>query len=141
MFNFARRKDDNEALVRLMEASEKYDAHWHVDKKVPLAILLGFIIQTSGMIWFAGRLVMRVELLEKYTVTASEVRALSASVELMANDLVTRPEIYAEIAMIRKDLEQDKERVEENKADIYILRDRILSLQQRLIELHPKNSH
>lgn len=30
------------------------EAHWHVDKRVPLAVLLVLAVQTGGIFWWAG---------------------------------------------------------------------------------------
>ena len=28
--------------------------HWHLDKRVPLALIVALVIQTSGMVWWAA---------------------------------------------------------------------------------------
>lgn len=38
---------------------------WHLDKRVPVAIILALLIQTAGMIWSAATLWGRVEALER----------------------------------------------------------------------------
>ena len=37
---------------------------WHLDKKVPIAIIVAICIQTGGLIWWAARLESRVGSLE-----------------------------------------------------------------------------
>ena len=136
MFNFARRKHDNETLVKLMEASEKYDAHWHVDKKVPLAILLGFVLQTSGMVWFAGRLVMRVELLEKYTVTSAEVKSLADALKNRTEDRITKTEFLGVMSLVNKGILDNTALANENKKGIYTLRDKLWEMNTEMLGKH-----
>lgn len=31
------------------------DANWHLDKRVPVAIIFAIIVQTSGIVWWAGQ--------------------------------------------------------------------------------------
>lgn len=40
---------------------------WHLDKKVPIAIILTLIIQTAGLVWFVAKLDSRVTLVEGRT--------------------------------------------------------------------------
>lgn len=43
---------------------EKY---WHLDKKVPLAIIISIVIQTAGLVWFVAKLDSRITLVEGRT--------------------------------------------------------------------------
>lgn len=38
---------------------------WHLDKRVPIAIILAIFVQTAGVVWWAARLEARVVTLEK----------------------------------------------------------------------------
>lgn len=38
---------------------------WHLDKRVPIAIILAIFVQTAGVVWWAARLENRVVTLEK----------------------------------------------------------------------------
>jgi len=40
------------------------DSHWHLDKRVPVALILTIIIQTVGAVWWAASLSSRVDILE-----------------------------------------------------------------------------
>lgn len=42
-----------------------YDQSWHLDRKVPIALILAIVMQTAGIIWFAAGIYHRVETLEK----------------------------------------------------------------------------
>jgi hypothetical protein len=44
---------------------QKYEREWHLDKKVPIAMIVTITLQTVGVIWFAAGLFHRVESLER----------------------------------------------------------------------------
>ena len=37
------------------------NSHWHLDKRVPIAMLIGLFVQLLGAIWFAAQAVQRFE--------------------------------------------------------------------------------
>jgi hypothetical protein len=39
-----------------MESEREQDAHWSIDKKVPLALLIGLVLQAGAGVWFAAAL-------------------------------------------------------------------------------------
>lgn len=41
------------------------DARWHLDKRVPIALLLAMLIQTGGAFWWAATISERINNLEK----------------------------------------------------------------------------
>jgi hypothetical protein len=41
------------------------DRHWHLDRKVPIALILALGAQTSAVSWWAATLSARVDLLER----------------------------------------------------------------------------
>ena len=41
------------------------DREWHLDKKVPLALILTIVLQTGAMLWWAASLSERVNSLER----------------------------------------------------------------------------
>ena len=41
------------------------DYKWHLDKKVPLALIVTIFVQTIGFAWWFGGLSQRVEMLER----------------------------------------------------------------------------
>lgn len=47
-----------------MNENETTEARWSIDKRIPIAMIAGMLIQTSAIIWWAGRLDSRVETLE-----------------------------------------------------------------------------
>jgi len=40
------------------------DRSWHLDKRIPVAIIATLLVQTAGIVWWASNLNARVELLE-----------------------------------------------------------------------------
>lgn len=45
--------------------SDEQDKHWHLDKRVPVAIIVAIVVQTAGMVWWASSLSERVNTLER----------------------------------------------------------------------------
>lgn len=72
-----------------MTEDQRYEREWHLDKKVPIAMILTIALQTGAFVWFAARLDHRVEALER-----SETR-LSTSAPVTA-DRLTRVEVKIE---------------------------------------------
>ncbi len=40
------------------------DRHWHLDKRVPIALIITIVMQTIGIVWWAASLSERVATLE-----------------------------------------------------------------------------
>jgi hypothetical protein len=51
----------------MLEMMRDYDdnTHWHLDKRVPLALIVTIVVQTAGLVWWASSLSERVNSLEK----------------------------------------------------------------------------
>jgi hypothetical protein len=47
------------------------DKHWHLDKRIPLALMLTIGFQTGIFIWWAAQLSERVNTLERSAITAA----------------------------------------------------------------------
>ena len=47
------------------------DAKWHLDRRVPLAMILAIIMQTGTFIWWASSLTERVNTLERERVATA----------------------------------------------------------------------
>jgi hypothetical protein len=73
----------------MTDADREYESNWHLDKKVPIAMILAIAMQTGGFVWFSARLDQRVEVLER-----SETRA--AIVAPAQADRLTRVEVKIE---------------------------------------------
>ena len=39
--------------------------HWHLDKRIPLALIFTMFVQTAGVVWWAATLTERVTIMER----------------------------------------------------------------------------
>ena len=44
---------------------------WHLDKRVPIALIVTIVLQTVGAVWFASALYARVEFLEQRVIASA----------------------------------------------------------------------
>jgi hypothetical protein len=44
------------------------DKHWHLDKRVPLALIFAILVQTGAALWWAAGVNARVEQLERQVI-------------------------------------------------------------------------
>lgn len=49
----------------MTKAMMNNDANWHLDKRVPVAIIVALIMQTSGMVWWAAQASERLNSVER----------------------------------------------------------------------------
>lgn len=73
----------------MTEEDRQYQREWHLDKKVPIAMIMAILLQTGTFFWFASRLDHRVEVLER-----SESRAIVTAPAQA--DRITRLEVRVE---------------------------------------------
>lgn len=52
------------------------DRHWHVDRKVPIALLIGIVAQTFALGWWASGVEYRVDTVQKAD-TATQIKLVS----------------------------------------------------------------
>ena len=74
---------------------------WHVEKKIPLALIIAIAAQTAGFAWWAGGAANRIDTLEKQQAAlapqALSIARLEAKVEALAvsvgeiKDILRRP--------------------------------------------------
>jgi len=69
----------------MIEERRVADTQWHLDKKVPVALILAILFQTGVALWWAAAISGRVEQLEKTTLSRSNIP-----------DRVTRLEVILE---------------------------------------------
>lgn len=48
-----------------MPTSSQPSDHWHLDKKVPITLIVGLLLQAAAGLWFAARVVERDEAQER----------------------------------------------------------------------------
>ena len=49
---------------------DKSDTSWHLDRKVPIALILTLIMQTGGIVWWGATMSARINALEEKAVVA-----------------------------------------------------------------------
>lgn len=63
-------------------------AHWVVDKRIPLALVITIIFQTAGIVWWAASISGRVGVLESTVLTRSDQSGRLIKVETQVDNLV-----------------------------------------------------
>jgi len=66
------------------------DARWHLDKRVPIALILTIFIQTVGIVWWAATVTSRVDRLEEKANIAQELnnRVIRMEEQLKASNIL-----------------------------------------------------
>lgn len=72
-------------LEMVRKAEEEADSAWHLDKRIPIALIFAIAMQTSGIIWWGAT-------------TSERLNALERKVEFAApqGDRLTRVEVNIE---------------------------------------------
>jgi len=55
----------------MASTDESQDRQWHLDKKVPLALIVTIIAQTMAIVWWAATASARLDQLERHVNTAA----------------------------------------------------------------------
>ncbi|MGJ5075503.1 hypothetical protein [Bradyrhizobium oligotrophicum] len=50
---------------------DESDSRWHVDRKIPLAVILTIVLQTCGVVWWGASINSRIDVLERRADTAA----------------------------------------------------------------------
>lgn len=70
---------------------DKSDANWHVDRKVPVALMVTIFLMFTGQsataLWWASKMDSRVETLEKQTASAAPMPDRMTRVEMKLESL------------------------------------------------------
>lgn len=68
------------------------DRHWHLDKRVPIALIFTIIVQTAGLVWWASSLTERVNTLERRADAsapqAERITRLEVNIEVVKEGIV-----------------------------------------------------
>ncbi|MBG52594.1 MAG: hypothetical protein CML99_09275 [Rhodobiaceae bacterium] len=64
-----------------MKEPTEEEAHWHLDKRVQIALILALVMQTAGALTWAGAASERISQLERRTSESSEIGERTARVE------------------------------------------------------------
>ena len=66
-------------------AMSEYDreaaSHWHLDKRVPIALIVAMAVQTAGALVWAGAAMQRIDYLEREVSAGSRIGERTARVE------------------------------------------------------------
>jgi TolA-binding protein len=60
------------------------DTSWHLDKRVPISLILALLVQTAGMVWWAASLSGRVD------VNARDIRTTQSEMSVLRNSAQTQ---------------------------------------------------
>lgn len=75
-----------------MRDDDPTSGNWHLDKRIPVAIIVTLAIQTGGAIWFASGISHRVDSLERQQASAStqgdRIVRLETRMEAIAEHLI-----------------------------------------------------
>lgn len=77
----------------MTEAADKqeWERHWHLDRKVPVALIVALAAQTVAMVWWAATLSIRVDQLEQKAVAsapqAERIIRLESKVDVIADKI------------------------------------------------------
>jgi hypothetical protein len=78
--------------------------HWHLDKKVPITLILVLAVQLVGGIWFAGRMVERDE---------SQERRLAAIEKSREDENAERQSVIGRIGVLESRVSDVKQAVQD----------------------------
>lgn len=68
------------------------EKHWMMDKRIPIAVIVTMLVQTSVIIWWAARLDSRVGTLESFRTESSISRGVDSSVDQAQSERLVRLE-------------------------------------------------
>lgn len=54
---------------------DKSDTNWHLDRKVPIALIMSLALQTAGIVWWGAKADARIETLERQSTTSAPTTA------------------------------------------------------------------
>ena len=97
-----------------MSGSARGREPWHLDKKVPIALIVTLAIQTAGMIWWAASLSFRVDEQSRRVVALEVSRDVAQA--LMAGLRSDTAVLRAESEAMRRQLDRI-ERMLDRRAD------------------------
>ena len=81
------------------DGSDDEQARWHLDKRVPIALILAILIQTAGALTWAGAATERINQLERQATGGSDLGERAARLE-------------EQVAFTREQLERIEEKLD-----------------------------
>jgi hypothetical protein len=80
----------------MTDEDRQFERSWHLDKKVPIALIVTIAIQTAGIVWFAAGLFHRVETLERDAIATRVIMDRDTALRAPQADRLTRVEVKIE---------------------------------------------
>ncbi len=74
----------------MVEEQRIYDREWHLDKKVPVALMAVLLTQTVGIVWWAAGITARVDQLEHVAVSTAPQAERIIRLETKVDDIKDR---------------------------------------------------
>lgn len=63
---------------------------WHLDKKVPIALIIAIMVQTGGALWWTSKLDSRIETVERHVADTKDDAARLVRLEAFRDNLGNR---------------------------------------------------
>lgn len=73
-----------------------YERSWHLDKRVPIALIVTIFAQTAGIVWFAAGVYHRIETLERDAIVTRSAIDRDNALRIPQADRLTRVEVKLE---------------------------------------------
>jgi len=83
------KKIEQDIVAATVEATS-----WHLDKKVPLAVIVTILIQTGAIIWFGAQLATRVTHLEEMVIEHTKALEIRKSEDSKRGNRITALESF-----------------------------------------------
>lgn len=78
--------------------------HWHLDKRVPIGIILALLIQSGAVFWWAGQTEQRLSAVEGQLVAQRELSRQGVASQNITNERLARIETLLEILARQQNL-------------------------------------
>lgn len=91
---------------------------WHLDKKVPVTIILTILLQTAALIWWASKMDSRVATLEETDRRADQIHAVTdAKLESLRGDRDRLVRMETQLEGIHRSIQRLETRLLENNGN------------------------
>lgn len=78
---------------------------WHLDKRVPVGIILAIVLQTAGLVWWASKMDSRIASLEDADRRADQIHAMTeAKLEGLRTDRERLVKIETQIEQMARSI-------------------------------------
>lgn len=67
--------------MAMSDYDREASSHWHLDKRVPIALIVAMAVQTAGALVWAGAAMQRIDYLEREVSASSRIGERTARVE------------------------------------------------------------